>query len=435
MAKPPLLPLQVCETTPWRGRLRGYLWSLVGSCPSLRSSVKQLISNLRCLPMIRSHPRVNLAKSCSANAADSGFFLSERSACNKSLRVVNIELREGRLAAACLCRGVVPAAYNLQPRRSFVLVHWLLMDCRSINFVGLCEWHMSPNQFLFQNEFQLSRKLRHAKLCHHLLDDYSPRNLTDSLRYSVTALNMLETGSVRFSNVGFHEASEMPDRFQAMRVLVFLENRNDVSDGEALIRCCATHRGQREMHDDKLIKGVNFCYVLSELVFRSVVIKKLVMSRCAPGKHTTPHVFVTLTGSRAIIDRCELLGKLETQNFEENDADVRNLSGELRVSANGKTPMVSCAAASLGLQLSVHYGNANISGLVARMCRVIDHNVTVLLSTVFAEWRYPPGRRAGLRHADLSSRDAAQSYRQEPQPLLPPPWRLGVRPPRGDRLK
>ncbi|XP_070385323.1 uncharacterized protein [Dermacentor albipictus] len=563
----------VCEMTPRIGRLRGYLLFLVGSSPGLCSPANELISNLRCLPMIRSHPRVNLAKSCSANAADSGFFLSERPPCNKSLRVNNIELREGRLAAACLCRGVVPAAYNLQRRHSFVLVHWLLMDCRSINFVELCEWHMSPNQFLFQNEFQLSRKLRHAKLCHHLLDDYPARNLTDSLRYSVAALNMLETGSVRFSSVGFHEASEMPDRFPAMRVLVFLHNRSDVSDGEALIRCCATHRSQREIHVDKVIKVVNCCYVLSQLVSRSAVIEKLVASRCAPGKHSTPHVFVTLTGPRAIIDRCELLGKLETQNVEENDADVPNISSELRVSANGKTPIVSCSAASPGLQFSVapdiwhnatlaeiyisgylvyvdilresaieenatfkkltlsqtclsgggglgladaqsgywtlelrslgtvmqtgrrnfwtevgerdlrrsaefsgcdavtddlidclqcltkvshatfeppvflprsgyqelshglYYGNANISGLVVRMCRVIDHNVTVLLSTVFAEWRYPPGRRAGLRHADPSSRDAAQSYRQEPQPLLPPPWRLGVRPPRGDRLK
>ncbi|XP_070384774.1 uncharacterized protein [Dermacentor albipictus] len=339
----------VCETRPWRGRLREYPECLVGSCPGLWPSVNQLASSLRCPRISRNHSRVDLDKSCTANAADSGFLLAERSQRNISLLVVNIELRKGRLTAACLRRRAVPAALSLQHRHSVELVYWILMDYRCVDIVELCESHMSPNKFLFRSEFQLIRKLRPAKLCYHLLDDNPPRNLTDSLRSPVTTFDMLESRSVRFSRVSIHEPSELPDRFETMRALLFRENKCDVPDAEALIRCCTTHRSQEKIHVDETFKLIVCCYVLAELVSRSAVIEKLVMSRCV---HSAPHEFAALTGSRAVGDRCELLGTFEMQNFEQDDADIPDLSSALNISAYVKTPNVTCTTTSPGLQLT-----------------------------------------------------------------------------------
>ncbi|KAH7977769.1 hypothetical protein HPB49_003519 [Dermacentor silvarum] len=162
------------------GRLRESAAYMVGSHPSVCPSVNPHFCNLRCMRNIMGHHRVDLDKSCNPSAADGCFHLADRSLCNNFAWIINTELREGLLALACLRGPVVSLASNMQRRRSFILVHWPLMHRRSNEFVELRESRMSPKQF--RGCLELTRSLRHAMLCYHLLD-YPPRDLMDALRY------------------------------------------------------------------------------------------------------------------------------------------------------------------------------------------------------------------------------------------------------------
>ncbi|XP_070394723.1 uncharacterized protein [Dermacentor albipictus] len=344
----------VCEMGPWSGRLREYAAYLVGSYPSLCPSVNQLFSNLRYLRSILSHRRVDHDKSCTASATEGCFLIAELSLWNEFLWVINFELREvspGRLALACLRGRVVPVASNMQRRHSFVLVHWLLMEHRCIEFVELCESRISQNHFLFRDGLRLSRNLRHVKLCYYLLDDYPPRDLMDALRSTVATLDTLEIVSVRFSSVGVHMLCELIASCEALRALVFLENWIDVPEIEALMRCCAAHRSLRKIHVDELFVTIDACYVLADLLSRSAVIDELVVSRCAPGGYGSPYGFAALFA--AIANRCAPLEAFELYNFELNEADLRDLSRALSGRANVKRLTIMCTAASPGLYLSL----------------------------------------------------------------------------------
>ncbi|XP_049518817.1 uncharacterized protein LOC125943509 [Dermacentor silvarum] len=215
---------------PWRDRLRESGAFLVGRYPSVCPSVNQLVSNLRCMRNMMGHRRVDLAKSFTASAADGCFHLPELSLWNNSMWVIKIELREGRLA---LARRVVSLASNMQRRRSFILVHWPLMQHYSIESVELHESRRRPE--LFGGDLQLSGNLRHARLCHYLLH-YPTRDLMNALRSTVTTLDTLESVSVRFSSVGVSMLCNLLDRCDAMGTLIFRENWIDVPEAQALTR-------------------------------------------------------------------------------------------------------------------------------------------------------------------------------------------------------
>ncbi|XP_070384409.1 uncharacterized protein [Dermacentor albipictus] len=206
----------VCKMGPRSGRLRVSAQCLVGSCPSVCRSVNQLFSNLRSVRSILGHHRVDLDKSCTTSAVDACFNLAQLTLWNNFLWVVIIELREGRLALACLRGRVVPVAFGKQRRRSFILVNWSLMERHSIEFVELCESRMSPKQFRLRDGLELSEHLRHARLYYHLLD-YPTSDLIDVLCCTVTTLDALEI-------VGVSILRELLDRCDAMRTLVCHEN-------------------------------------------------------------------------------------------------------------------------------------------------------------------------------------------------------------------
>ncbi|KAH7979876.1 hypothetical protein HPB49_011749 [Dermacentor silvarum] len=211
---------------PCSGRLRESAAYMVGSHPSVCPSVNPLFSNLRGMRNIMGHHRVDLDKSCNPSAANGCFHLAERSLCNNFPWVINTELREGWPVLACLRGPVVPLAPNMQSRRLFILVHWLLMHRHSTEFVELRESRLSPKHF--RGGLELSGNLRHAMLCYHLLD-YPPRDLMDALRSA-------DIVSVRFWSVGARMLCELRDRCNGVGTLIFLENWIDVPDTQALKR-------------------------------------------------------------------------------------------------------------------------------------------------------------------------------------------------------
>ncbi|XP_075535695.1 uncharacterized protein LOC142571318 [Dermacentor variabilis] len=225
----------VCKMGPQRGRLRESAVCLVGSCPIVCLSVNQLFSNLRCVWSISGHHQVDLDRSCRASTTDGCFQLAEVSLWSNFLWVVIIKLREGRLGLACLCGRVVSLAFNTRLRRSFILVHWPLMQHLSIEFLELLESRMSPKQPQLRDGLQLSEHLRHARLYYHLLDDPT-REPTDALHSIVTTLDPLEIMSVRCSSVGVSMSCELLDRCDVMLTHVFFEKWTDVPDTQALMR-------------------------------------------------------------------------------------------------------------------------------------------------------------------------------------------------------
>ncbi|XP_065303734.1 uncharacterized protein [Dermacentor albipictus] len=196
----------VCKVGAQSGRLRESAACLVGSFSSVCRSVHQLLSSLRCGRSVSGHHRVDLDRSCKVRAADGCLHLAELSLWNNFMRVIMIELREAWLALNCLRGRVDPLVSNEQRRRSFVLVHWPLVEHRSTEFLELCESRMPPKQFLLRDGLVLSDNLRHARLCYHL-PVYPSRDPMDALRSTVTTLDTLEIVSVRFSSVGVSCAS------------------------------------------------------------------------------------------------------------------------------------------------------------------------------------------------------------------------------------
>ncbi|KAH7981127.1 hypothetical protein HPB49_021808 [Dermacentor silvarum] len=218
---------------PRSGRLRESGGHLVGSYPSACPSVNQLFSILRWMRSVMFHPRVDLNKSCTASVVDGCFHLMELSLWKDFLWVINIELRDGRLALACLRGRVVPLPSNVQRSASFILVHWLLMQHRSSEIVELRVSRGPAKQF--RSGLELSGNLRHVTLGYHLLG-YPPRDLRDELRSTGTALDTLEIMSVRFSSVGLSMLGELLDRCNAMGTVDFLENCIDVREAQAPMR-------------------------------------------------------------------------------------------------------------------------------------------------------------------------------------------------------
>ncbi|XP_054919794.1 uncharacterized protein [Dermacentor andersoni] len=156
---------KICKMGPRSGRLQESAACLVRSCPSLCLSVNQLFSNVRCVRSILGHHPVDLDRSCTASAADGCCQLAELSVCNNFLWVITIiKLREGRLGPACLREPVVPLAFNMRRRHTFLLVRWRLKEHRSIEFLELLESRMSPKQFQLLDGAELSEHLRHARL-------------------------------------------------------------------------------------------------------------------------------------------------------------------------------------------------------------------------------------------------------------------------------
>ncbi|KAH7977693.1 hypothetical protein HPB49_003188 [Dermacentor silvarum] len=206
---------------PRSGRLPQSGAYMVDSYPSVYPSVTQLFSNLRGMRSILDHRQVDLVKSCTVSAVDGCFQLAELSLWNNFLWVINIELRQVRLALDCIRGRRVPLACTMQRRRSVILVHWPLMEHHSIEFVELNESRMSPKQL--RGGTELGGHLRHARLCYRLLD-YPTKDLMDALRSTVTMLDTLEIVSVCFSSVGVSMLYNLLDRCDAMGTLVFLEN-------------------------------------------------------------------------------------------------------------------------------------------------------------------------------------------------------------------
>ncbi|XP_070388394.1 uncharacterized protein [Dermacentor albipictus] len=224
----------VCKMAPQRGRLRESAACLVSSCPIVCLSVNQLFSNLRCVWSISGHHQVDLEKSCTASKADGCFHLEELSQWNNFLWVVSIKLREEQLGLACLCGSVVSLAFNTRLRRSFILVHWPLMQHLSTEFLELLESRMSPKQSQLRDGLELSEHLRHARLCCHLLDDPTTEQV-DTLHSIVTTLDPLDIVSVRFSSVGVSMSCELLDKCDVMLTHVFFEKWTDVPDTQALM--------------------------------------------------------------------------------------------------------------------------------------------------------------------------------------------------------
>ncbi|KAH7959868.1 hypothetical protein HPB49_014482 [Dermacentor silvarum] len=182
---------------PRSGRLGESGAYLVGSYPSVCPLVNQLFSILHSTRSIIGHRLAVLDKSCTSSAADGCFHLAELSLWNNFLWVTNIELRDGRLALVCLRGRVVPVASDVQR----VYLFLLLMGKICIESVELCKFRTSQEQFLLRDVLNVSRNLRHGRLCYHLLD-YLTRDLMDVLLSTVTTLDTLEIVIVRFSSVG-----------------------------------------------------------------------------------------------------------------------------------------------------------------------------------------------------------------------------------------
>ncbi|KAH7977704.1 hypothetical protein HPB49_003199 [Dermacentor silvarum] len=216
---------------PRSGRLPQSGAYMVDSYPSVYPSVNQLFANIRCMWSIMGHRRMDRDKSCTASAVNGCFQLAELSLWNNFLWVINIDLRQGRLALTYLRGRVVPLASNMQCRRSLVLVHWPLIAHHSIEFAELTESRMSPKQL--RGGTVLSDHLRHVRLCYHLLQ-CPTRHLMDALSSTVTTLDTLEIVSVRFSSVGVSMLCDLHERYDAMGTLVFRENWIDVPEAQAL---------------------------------------------------------------------------------------------------------------------------------------------------------------------------------------------------------
>ncbi|KAH6928976.1 hypothetical protein HPB50_022353 [Hyalomma asiaticum] len=370
----------------WSGRLREYASYLVTNYPSLCPSVNQLFSNLRYLESILSRRHVDHDKSCTADSADGCFLLAELSLWNEFLWVINFELREfgpGRLALACLRGRVAPLASNMQRRHSSVLVHWLLMEHRCIEYVELCESRISQKHFLFRDGLRLSRNLRHVKLCYYLLDDYPPRDLIEALHSKVTMLDTLEIVSVRLSSVGVEMLCELLVSCQTLRTFVFLENWIVVPEAEALIRCCAAHRTLRRIHVDELFVMAEGCYALADLASRSAVIEELAVSRCNPASSTPPYGLGPLLA--AVSNRRKPLETFELNNFELNAARLLDLSKALSCSASVKRLTVMCSAASPGLGLSLApmiSNNTTLAEVHVSGCLVHDESLAAIARAI-----------------------------------------------------
>lgn len=182
----------VDEMGPQNGRFNDDVPSLVRNCASL------------CPSGILSQFRVDHDKSCWCSAANGCFLHAELSRWNELLWVINFQLREASLCRWSLVglRGrTVPVVSKLQRRHSFALVHWLLMNYRCIVFVELCESGIEQDRFLIRDGLRLSSDMVHGKQRNSLLDDYLTRDLNHALRSTVTAVDMLQIMSMRFSSV------------------------------------------------------------------------------------------------------------------------------------------------------------------------------------------------------------------------------------------
>ncbi|KAH7980138.1 hypothetical protein HPB49_013283 [Dermacentor silvarum] len=218
---------------PRSGRLPEPGAYMVDSYPSLYPSVTQLFSNLRGMRSILGDRRMDHDKSCTARAIDGCFHLAELSLWNNFLWLFNMELREGRLALACLCGRMVPMASNMQRRRSFILAYWPLKQHRFTDFVELGESRSRTKQF--RGGLSVSRNLKYSRLCYHLLD-YPTRDMMNTHLSTVATLDTLEIVSVRFSSVGVSMLCELLDRCDPMATLVFRKNWIDVPEAQALLR-------------------------------------------------------------------------------------------------------------------------------------------------------------------------------------------------------
>lgn len=184
---------------PQNGRFNDDAPYLVGNCPSLCLS-----ANLSYHHGILSHFRVDHDKSCWCCAAEGCFLHAELPRWNEFLWAINFDLREVspcRQAVVGLRGRVVPVVSKMQRRHSLALVHWLLMKYRCIVFVELCESGIEQDHFLIRDGLRLSRDMVHGKQRNSLLDDYLTRDLNDALRSTVTAVDMLQIMSMRFSAV------------------------------------------------------------------------------------------------------------------------------------------------------------------------------------------------------------------------------------------
>ncbi|XP_054919859.1 uncharacterized protein [Dermacentor andersoni] len=246
---------------PRSGRLRQSAACVVGSCPSVCLSVNQLFSSVRCVRSISGHHQVDLDRSCTASAADGCLHLSKLSLWNNFLWVIIIKLREGRLGLACQRGRVVPLAFNMRRRRSFILVHWPLIQHRSIEFLEQLELRMSRKQFQLRDGLELSEHLRHARPCYHLLD-YPTRDPMEALRSTLTTMDRLEILSERFSCVG------VSIRVSCSTGATSRARSSSSSTGPTcpmLRRLCAEAPcyAQRQIHVDELFPTVHSHYVLT----------------------------------------------------------------------------------------------------------------------------------------------------------------------------
>ncbi|KAH7980658.1 hypothetical protein HPB49_018020 [Dermacentor silvarum] len=250
-------------------RLHEYAAYLVGSCPSLCLSVNQLFSNLRYLRSIPSHRRVN-HNWRTYSEANTCFLLAELSLWNEFLWV-NFEINTvsaGQLALACLHGCVVPVLSNMQRRHSFMRVHRVVQELRSIKSLELCEPHISQNHFLYWDGLRLSRNMCYVKPCRYLLEDYSPRCLIEALHSPVTTVDTLEGVSVRFSSVGVQMLCELLGNCRVLCAPIFLKNWIDMP--KELRRADAQRSVQCPIHVYKLFAMADSCYVLADLVSHSI---------------------------------------------------------------------------------------------------------------------------------------------------------------------
>ncbi|KAH7979474.1 hypothetical protein HPB49_009534 [Dermacentor silvarum] len=261
---------------PWNGRLRDSGAHLVGNYPNECPSVNQLFSNLRCVGSILGHRRVDLDKPCSASSDEGCFHIAQLSLSNNLLWVINIELREGRLALGCLRGRVAPLACNMQRSASFILIHWPLMQHRSIEFVELRESRRRPKDS--RDGLELSGNLRHVTLCYHLLD-YPPRVVdgcaplcTDHARHAGDRERvLLERGCERAvrsaRQVRRHVHACLPRE---------LDRRARGSGADAMM-CRAPL--QRQIHVDELFATIDRCSVLADLATCTEVVEEPVVNR------------------------------------------------------------------------------------------------------------------------------------------------------------
>lgn len=201
--------------------------------------------------------------------ANTCFLLAELSLCYEFLWV-NFEINTvsaGQLALACLPGCVVPVLSNMQRRHSFMRVHRVVQELRSIKSLELCEPHISQNHFLYRASLRLSRNMWYVKPCRYRLED-SPRCLIEALHSPVTMLDTLEGVSVRFSSVGVQMLCELLGNCRVLCAPVFLKNWIDVP--KELRRADAQRSVQCQIHVHKLFAMADSCYVLADLVSHNI---------------------------------------------------------------------------------------------------------------------------------------------------------------------